>query len=189
MKIAATDGTSEYYTPVTLMAYPPDVDALEFIRRLKITLGNKRYGVGVPCYVFLRKHGGQTCKECYDPLKRRVIKSQCSTCYTVGYEGGFYDPIATYIALTPDQKQVMLTDRGSESVSAHNAYTSHYPMLSSGDLVYDARMLRLWIVGAVSTVERRRHVVKQNLMLEEVDRTSVFYRMCEERLAEVKADG
>ena len=49
-------------------------------------------------------------------------------------------------------------------------------------------MLRLWAVGPVSTIERRRHVVKQNLALEEVDKTSIFYRMCEEKIAEVVAN-
>lgn len=182
MHIVAKNGSKDYYTTPTLMAYPPDVEALEFIRRLKITLENRKYGVGVPCHVFLRKHGGQTCPECYDPLKRRVIKSHCRTCFSVGYVDGFYDAIPMHVAFTPDQKRVMLTDRGSESVSAHNSYAAHSPVLNPGDLVYDARMGRLWNVAAVSTVERRRHVVKQNLMLEEVDKTSAYYQMCEERL-------
>lgn len=182
MRIVPKGEGSEYYTEPTRLAYPPDTEALEFIRRLEITLGNKKYGTGMACLAFLRKHGGQSCSECYDPLKRRVIKSHCSTCYTVGYEGGFYNPIPLYVAFSPDQKQVAITDRGSESVSRHNSYTTPYPILNSGDLIYDARMLRLWTVESVSQIERRRHPVKQNLNLSEVDKSSAFYQMCEDKL-------
>lgn len=182
LHIVPKDGSAEYYTETTRIAYAPDVEALEFIRRLELTLGNKKYGVGMSCMAFLRKHGGQRCAECYDPLKKRVIKSHCSTCYTVGYEGGFYSPIPLHVAFSPDQKQVAITDRGPESVSKHNAYTIPYPILNSGDLIYDARMLRLWSVESISQVERRRHPVKQNLALEEVDKSSAFYQMCEDKL-------
>lgn len=182
VSIAPKDGSDAYYSEATRIAYPPDVEALEFIRRLEITLGNYKYGTGMSCLAFLRMHGGQSCSECYDPLKRRVIKSHCSTCYTVGYEGGFYNPIPLHVAFSPDQKQVAITDRGRESVSRHNAYTTPYPILNSGDLIYDPRMMRLWTVQAISQVEKRRHPVKQNLTLEEVDKSSVFYQMCEDRL-------
>lgn len=182
MCVVPKDGSEKYYTKTSRLAYPPDAEALEFIRRLTITLANKKYGTGMPCLAFLRKHGGQTCAECYDPLKRRVIKSHCQNCYSVGYEGGFYNPIKLYVAFSPDQKRVAITDRGSESISKHNSYTTSYPILNSGDLIYDPRMLRLWSVEVVSQIERRRHPVKQNLTLEEVDKSSVFYQMCEDKL-------
>ena len=182
MHIRALDNSVDYYTKKYQLGYPPDCTALEFIRRLDITLQNPSYGVGVETYAFLRKHGGPTCPECYDPLKRRVIKSQCSSCYTVGYVDGFYSPIKLWVAFTPDSKQAVITDRGTASKSANNAYTSIYPKLNSGDLIYDPRLGRLWTVERVANVERRRHMVKQNLALEEVEKTSAFYTMCEDRV-------
>lgn len=188
MHVEALDGSDDYHTKPVMLGYPPDSTALEFIRRLNITLENKYYGTGVPTYAFLRKHGGPTCPECYDPLKRRVIKSQCRSCYTVGYVDGFYAPIKLWVAFTPDSRQVVLTDRGSDSKSEHNAYTSVYPKLNSGDLIYDPRLARLWTVEHVSNVERRRHMVKQNLLLSEVEKSSAFYLMCEERIREGELD-
>lgn len=184
MHITSNDGKEGYYTEPAVLMHPPDTESLEFVRRLNITLGNRKYGVGVECYAFMRKHSGQTCGECYDSRKKRVIKSQCESCYTVGYEGGFYNPIKLSVAFSQDQKSVVLTDRGSESNSSHSGYTSNYPLLNPGDLIYDARLGRLWRVESMVPVERRRHIVKQNLSLTEVQKSSVFYTMCETRLKE-----
>lgn len=167
------------YTDAYTIEYPPNIEALELIRRTKITLENKRFGNGVECEVFIRKTGGPRCQECYDALKKRSIKSNCENCYGTSYDGGYYKPIKTYINFSPDQKNLMVSDIGNISTSVHTAMLSNYPILKPGDLIVDRRLARIWTAEKISTVERRRHLIKQYVALKEEEKTSIVYKLLE----------
>ena len=177
MRVSPKQGGASYVSKVATVEHPPSIEALELIRRTKITLRNKRYGNGVPCDVWLRKEGGQKCAECYDNVKKRSTKSNCENCYSTGYDGGFYNPIETFINFSVDGKVMGIMDIGNTTDSSNRAMMGNFPELKSGDVIVDNRLNRLWTVLSVQNVERRRHVVKQILTLKEEERTSILFSL------------
>lgn len=170
--------TSEiaYSQPATV-EHPPNLEAIELIRRTKISLENPRYGNGIECQVFIRKESGQRCRECFDEIKRRSTKSNCINCYGTTYDGGYYKPIKTYINFSPDSKSMGVSDSGNMSQSANRAMTGNYPKIKPGDLVIDARLSRIWQVIDISQIERKRHLIKQFMTLNEEEKTSISYEL------------
>jgi len=184
INIKSKNDDYEFISDAYGIEYPPNVEAMELIRRTKVTLENNRYGNGIECNVFLKKTGGQRCVECFDHLKGRVTKSQCDNCYGTGYTGGFYIPIKAYINFSVDRKVSQIADVGRMGRSENHAIMGGYPVLRPGDVIHDARLHRVWVIVTVENIERRRHLIKQKIHLDEQERTHVLYLMCEEKNAE-----
>ncbi len=178
MRIINASTNESYVSEPATVEHPPNLEAIELIRRGKISLENPRYGNGVPCKVFIRKEGGQRCTECFDVIKRRSTKTNCVNCYGTSYDGGFYKAIDAYFNFSVDVKTMGVSDIGNATRSGNRAITCNYPILKPGDVIADTRLNRIWTVsGEVQTIERRRHVIKQILSLEEEDRTSVLFEL------------
>jgi len=170
------DGKVSYSQPGTV-EHPPNLEALELIRRNRISLENPRYGNGVPCLVFIRKEGGQRCQECYDEIKRRSTKSSCVNCYGTSYDGGFYAPISAYVNFSTDAKGMGVGDMGNLIKSVNRGIMTNYPKVKPGDVIADPRLNRLWTVTEIQNIERRRHLVKQITTLEEEERTNILMQL------------
>ncbi len=170
-------GASVNYSKSYTVEHSPNLEALELIRRTKISLENERLGNGVACDAYIRKEGGQRCVECFDPIKRRSTKTNCTNCYGTTYDGGFYSPIKLHVNFTADAKAMGIADFGNVTQSSNNAITCNYPILKSGDIIIDPRLNRIWTVISVKNIERRRHTVKQILNLNEEERTSVLFEL------------
>lgn len=169
-KATQESAVSKSYT----VEHPPNLEALELIRRTNISLSNARLGNGVACLAFIRKQGGQRCVECFDAIKRRSTKTNCINCFGTTYDGGFYEPIKIYVNFSPDAKTLGIADHGSTTQSQNTAITSNFPILKAGDALIDARLNRVWVILSVRNIERRRHIIKQILSLSEEERTSVL---------------
>ncbi len=177
LKIKNLVNSEVAYSSFATVEHPPNLEAIELIRRTKLSLENARYGNGVLCSVYIRKESGQRCRECFDEIKRRSTKSNCINCFGTSYDGGFYLPINAHINFSPDAKSMGIIDSGNAVNSANRAMMGNYPKLKPGDLVADARLNRIWQVGDTNQIERKRHLIKQIATLTEEDRTSVVYEL------------
>lgn len=177
MKIVENASSKIYYSRSFTVEHQPNLEALELIRRTKISLENERLGNGVPCLIYIRKEGGQRCVECFDPIKRRSTKTNCINCYGTTYDGGFYTPITAYLNFTVDTKAMGIADHGNITQASNNALACNYPIFKSGDAIIDPRLNRVWTVISVKNIERRRHIVKQILNLNEEERTSILFEL------------
>jgi len=178
MRIKHRASGETWYTEAAATEHPPSLEAIELIRRTKITLENPRFGNGVPCKIWLRKEGGQRCVECYDPIKKRSTKTNCVNCYGTTYDGGYYKAVTGYFNFSVDVKNMGISDTGNIINSANRAMTGNFPVLKPGDVVADTRLNRMWVlVGDINNIERRRHIIKQILTLKEEERTSVLFEL------------
>jgi hypothetical protein len=162
-KIAVThveSGESAEFGPVTAHARPP-LDALEIVRLETVLF---REFVGRPCLLVPIRTFGQTCPQCYDTITGRVTLSNCPMCYTTGYTGGYLNPTVIYIQIDPSarmqqsnppltQQHVMSTGRCSADI-----------YVKPKDILVEENGKR-WRVTAVSTTERLRFPVRQELQL------------------------
>jgi hypothetical protein len=175
-RITATAGTE------TVQSVEPVGDQLprrQFLLRRKmhrdIRVGFKFSSV--PLIVLKRRHWGLRCRECFDLLTKKVTKSRCETCYSTGFEGGFFDPVKIEGRLSVYAVQEQMTQQDIVENEQKQLTVLDYPLLEIEDVVAELRMNKRYVVKHVSRTELRTVPVHQRAVLSELSRDAIEYRL------------
>lgn len=163
--------------PVKGLEADPDLFLLEIRRRNDLYL--ERF-VGVPAAVLIKKTWGQRCPVCWDKIKQRVNSSSCQTCFTVGFVGGYFPQVNTFVNFSPSPEMVAILDLGEGQPNGTNVWMSNYPRLSKGDMIVEFPERRMWAVNTVGKTERLRATSRQIAQVQEVNRNGVEYKLAVE---------
>jgi hypothetical protein len=166
----------EHETEPACVGMPPNLEAMEIVRRHEILLSNPRHGIGTPCAAFNRKKSGVAC-ECWDAEKKRMRKSDCTDCFGTHFLNGFYAPQLIWINFSPDSKTVVIPEWGESEPNDSKALTTNYPELSPKDVIVDPNHYVCFIVNNVEVSARRNYGLHQVMDLGYVDRSHVLYSL------------
>jgi hypothetical protein len=150
---------------------PPDLEALESIRRTDLVL--KEY-TGRRVLVLKHRTTGTRCPNCWDNLKRRRTISNCLTCFAVGVKGGYLRPRESFATKVPHQVQVQLSPLFEMEQSDVLMWFSNRPRLYPRDLVIDTDGRR-WRVLQVQRSEKLWSLTRQVAQLRLLSRDQVEY--------------
>ncbi len=171
----ATQKTAEF-GPQWLRAQP-DLLGLEFQRRENLLLRefNGRVAFLFPVLTF-----GERCGHCWDlgPKYNTIGRSKsqnCMTCFDTTFVGGFASPIRFYIQIDPSPKSVQITELGEDQFSHTTARTTAFPPIKAKDIIVEAENRR-WLVNSVSSTEKLRSSVRQELRMFELARDDIKMR-------------
>lgn len=157
----------------------PDLIAQE-IQRLERLVWEEF--AGRRCFIFPVRTFGQRCPHCYDgPEKGKGHTSQrrrmnCHTCYDTSFARGYFDPIEIFMQIDPSPKSVQqlpITERQQVDTLAR---LPNFPLVKPRDIIVEAENRR-WRVVKVSTTERLRHVVHQELQLHELAKGDIEFQL------------
>lgn len=172
----ATSKTQEY-GPAWLQA-EPDRLALEIQRRENLLFQefNGRLAFLFPALTF-----GQRCAHCWDVGPQgnslgRSLHQNCLTCFDTTWVGGFATPIGFYIQFDPSPKGTQRTDLSEHQFSVTTARTTSFPPIKPKDMIIEAENRR-WLVNEVSTTEKLRSTVRQELKLWELPKDDIKFRV------------
>jgi len=157
--------------PVRLQARPP-LDALEMSRQELVLL--KEF-TGRKCWLFKRRTFGLKCPECWDRFSQRKTKSNCRTCWSTGWMGGYHNPIEFYCQIDPTGQAAQIVPPVGETHQENTtARTIFFPPIDVRDLIVEAENKR-WRVHTRSTTERARAPVKQELQIHRIPEGDMEY--------------
>lgn len=131
--------------------------------------------VGVPCAIYQRKRGGIACTKCFDHIQKKRLSSSCRSCYGTNWVGGFFNPIDTYVDLSPNPRNANVELWGEVNQNETQALMSNFPTVSPGDLIRELRDNRMWRVTLVAPTEKRRCQMLQMVRLSEVKSGDIEY--------------
>jgi hypothetical protein len=131
---------------------------------------------GVPFAVLKRKHWGIRCKECFDPITKRVTKSKCTSCYGTGFEGGYFDPVRITGRIGVDNVQTQIENHGKVDINQKHLTILDYPILEEADIVINLRQNDRYLVRGITQTELQTVPVHQRAILSELERDSIEYR-------------
>jgi len=177
-KIRVTEVTSSDIQdyPLTIngvaLEAAPDLEALEIANRMKLVLSEY---TGRKVWIFPIKTFGQRCT-CFDQDTGRRTRSQCLTCFDVGVVGGFHTPVETYMQVDPSRESTRLAETGELHTTNTTARLASFPRLKPRDIVVEAENKR-WRVHSVSSTEKLRAVVHQEVTLHLIPRSDIEYRL------------
>lgn len=131
--------------------------AREMIRRSHIDL---RFS-GMPVMVYLKRKG-MRCPVCWDPIAKKITRSNCTSCFATGYEGGYYTPILTSVNIIPSDKndQPDVTQRQATRTSLRMGI---FPVVRPRDLLYEVNFDRRWRIVRITPIRHDGVLVHQEL--------------------------
>lgn len=150
----------------------PDLIAMEIMRQEDVLF---REHVGRRCWVFPVRTFGAKCL-CFDRVSGRRTKSNCLNCYDAGYLGGFLTPVECFIQIDPNANKPSPTPYGEHQNNITSARLISFPPLKAKDILIEAENHR-WRVVSVTSTQRLRAVVRQEVVLHEIPRGDIEYKI------------
>lgn len=140
-----------------------------------ITVGFKFNSV--PLALLKRKHKGARCTVCFDKLSKMVTNSRCPECLGTGFTTGYYDPVYYSARKGVTNITTTLAPQGRVEVNQMELTVLDYPSIEVDDVIVETRQNRRYIVKHVTRTELRGVPVHQRLVMSELARDSVEYRI------------
>lgn len=173
IKITKKSDSSVAYSEVVSLTAKPDLVASE-VRRLELLV--MREFTGRLCWIFPRRTWGQRCPDCWDKVMKSKLRDQCEACYDTGYAYGYLDPILQVVQFDPSAKADQPTQVAKTQQQDTSARAPYFPPLKPDDIIIEAENRR-WKVKRVSTTQRLRAVLHQELTLHEIPKSDIEYRI------------
>lgn len=149
-----------------------DLIALEIFRQEDVLF---REFIGRLTFLFPVRTFGAYCV-CYDRVTHRRTKANCLNCYDSGFIGGFHSPIGCFIQFDPSGQQSVPTTIREKQDNKTTARLISFPSVKPKDILVEAENVR-WRVESVTTTQRLRTPVHQELVLKQVDLGDVEYKL------------
>lgn len=136
-----------------------------------------RVGSGIMFAVLPRRHWGMRCTVCFDKLTKSVANSKCLSCYGTGFVGGYHEPFHVMSRKGVTNTQVTTSPQGKTEVNQLDMTILDYPRLSVDDIIAELRSDRRYVIRHITRTELRGVPVHQRVILSELARDSVEYRI------------
>lgn len=139
------------------------------------------YGSGIsklPFLYFRLKRTGFYCSACRrGGFTETATKSNCVVCYGTGYDGGYYSPIKIY-AVVSQNVSAKTSDEGFVTdLNMWEVKTGSPPLFVKGDILYDIKRNKLFLVGRVTVFESRGDAYAQAAVCTEIAKTNNLNRL------------
>ena len=141
-----------------------------------LSIGLKRLN-GTPVALVKRMHWGPRCTKCYDKYTKEVVRANCVTCMGTGFIPGYHMPVISLARRTPTAVETAMTPEGKQDVSVLQVWMIDAPRAEEDDILVFLIDDRRFIVKKVLPTELKTVAVHQKLIVSEIARSSVEFRL------------
>jgi len=157
-------------TEATVKEPEPDLVALEVRRHIQILF---REHAGRKVWLLPCRLSGQRC-ECWSPRLSQRTRSGCVTCFDTGYVRGYYGPIETFGQIDPSAKAEQASNLGRIQQTNTTGRFPAYPPIKPSDVIVELENRR-WRVTSVTSTEKGRATIHQEVQLHEIPPMDIEY--------------
>lgn len=166
-----SDNSTLEFGPVSKSA-EPDLIATEVRSHVNLLF---REFAGRRCWLFPIRTFGQRCA-CFNSSLGKRTKSGCLTCYDSSWVRGYLKPIEVWVQIDPTAKSEQNMTSGPTQQENTTARLGFYPEIKPRDMLIEAENIR-WRVVKVSSTEKSRALIHQELELHRIPETDIEYRL------------
>lgn len=129
--------------------------------------------------ILLRKRTGQHCPVCWDNIKRQPTKSICTSCYNVGFNGGYFQPISVYMSINSPSTSLDIAINDVEPQdSVVTGWLGNYPLVQEDDIVIDRHNRRYRILHTQRTLRGTSDaILRQVIAMQRLPLTDIVYKI------------
>lgn len=150
----------------------PDLIALEIMRQEDVLF---REFTGRRVWLYPVRTFGTRCI-CFDRVGGRRTKSNCLNCYDTSYLGGYMSPMECFVQMDSASDEASSTPFGEHQSGQTTGRLISFPPVKAKDILIESENYR-WRVVSVGYTQRLRAVVHQELVLKEIPRGDVEYKL------------
>jgi hypothetical protein len=177
-KVTATDSTGTEAEQIRVVGPDNLSRKLMLLRRkMQRDLGVSFKFNSLDLAVLKRRHWGLRCRDCFDPLTKKVTDTKCDTCFGTGFEGGYFLPVRIRGRIGVQNVQTTMTPQGKSDVNQKRLTILDYPEVERDDVVVDIKQNKRYIILHRHATEMQAVAVHQQLTVSELARDSVEYRV------------
>lgn len=132
---------------------------------------------GIQYYLLKKRHFGTRCTDCYDPNTRSISSSNCGTCYGTSWEGGYYSPVEVLGRRVASETDSKISPQSKDDVNFTEIELLDFPRVDHGDVLIERAHNIRWFVRKRKIVSLKTILVHQNLVVSELPRTAVEYKI------------
>lgn len=175
IRITRKSDSETTYSSSATMGAEADLIAQE-VRRVERVLFEEF--VGRKCYLFPVRTFGQRCTSCFDIVSGQRLRSQCVDCYDTTYTMGYHNPIEVWLQFDPGGKHVETNIPYMETTQGNTvARMVDFPPCKPRDIIVEAGENNRWRVERVSTTQRLRAILHQELTMHSVPMSDVEFKL------------
>jgi hypothetical protein len=116
------------------------------------------------------------CPSCWNPTTQRITSSNCTLCLGTGRERPYFDPIPFYPDYNPTNDIVQIATIGEMQSNLKVCWSSAYPYLKPGDLIYQVMPATLWRIEKIKRIQPQGSTLQHINTIQALDYTNVEYR-------------
>jgi len=150
----------------------PGLVGMELIRQVRMEL---MYSGRMAFLVPIRTIG-MPCISCVDMESGTKFRSRCEDCFDTERAGGYLSPIRTEIDVAEVDSDTRSTDTAKLTQNNTSGRMSNFPPAKQGDIVVTSENKRFRVEKVVTT-EHRASPFEQNIILHEIPRGDVEYKI------------
>lgn len=133
---------------------------------------------GVRLALLKRRHWGERCPDCYDPVTRSITKEHCTTCWGTGFVDGYWDPVVVFGRInTPFNTSAQTSERDKVESVPQLVTLLDVPALQDNDLIVEIDTNERHIVRKQASTELRRKTVHQQVTTSIIERGAIEYQI------------
>ena len=132
----------------------------ESLRRLNWLLD----AIGEKCNIYIRKRAGDRCPDCWDAQSKKAMDPNCSTCYGVGFVGGYIKLENQRVVIEGAQEKIVETEFGVQPTYAPTGWVSNLPIIEERDVIVRGDNKRYYITG-VNKKRLQNYLIQQTFSL------------------------
>ena len=179
LEIIFPTGESQLTNPISIVPRPRLKKAFFVARRM-----DQKYGIeynshtGIELKVFKRRHWGEKCTSCFNPVTESSTNSNCPDCLGTTFKKGFWEGIPTLGKIDPKVLTQNLDPNLSfvENINAQMSLRA-FPLVKKGDVIVNVTSNVRWYVNTVQLTEHTLFPVKQTVEVREIERSSILYSL------------
>jgi hypothetical protein len=171
LTVTDADSNSKTYGPFRVEGEVDGI-SLHLIRNVRTLL---RLG-GNPVLIYQRIFDQTNRCTCWDPVLKKVTRSNCTLCFNTGFTTGYYDPLLTLALITPEPK---VSEPGDtlRQTTATDSLTLNYPVLRPRDVIYEVNTARRFRVGNIRPIEKNRVLIHQEFPIIRLNPSDIEHQL------------
>jgi len=130
---------------------------------------------GMDATILRPKTHGQRCPVCWDTVSKKVVGSKCTTCYEIGFTGGYHTGMKTKIQFDSRIENQQIAYFGKFEPNQIGAWTIAYPDISPRDLLIRHGDFKVYRVEQIQNTELLGSPVRQIMRITELAKEGVEY--------------
>ena len=133
--------------------------------------------VGIEAILLKRKHWGNRCGYCFDPVANKQVKSHCTHCYDTTWIGGYWPMGILVYERSSMPIQVGKETAGTVEVRQNSYSTLYFPQINYGDImIIKYNNTRYFIKTSPNVTNRRTIPVHQTFIVDLIPPEHVIYQ-------------